>query len=135
MDENPYKSPEHQSIQDRSLEASLPHGEEIVAQLYHFDLHDRHLALRAELTPSIARMVIARAGALRFPVRWFCIGQNWRYERMSRGRTREHYQWNVDIWGEPGVEAEAELRQQLRPARRHEPRVSRRRAYRDRYRR
>ena len=84
-------------------------GEEIVDQLYHFELHDRHLALRGEITPSIARMVIARAGGLRLPVRWFCIGQNWRYERMTRGRTREHYQWNVEIVGEPGVGAEAEL--------------------------
>ena len=84
-------------------------GEEIVDQLYHFQLHDRHLALRGEMTPSVARMAIARAGALRFPVRWFMIGQNWRYERTTRGRRREHYQWNVEILGEPGVGAEAEL--------------------------
>lgn len=84
-------------------------GEEIVDQLYHFELHDRELALRAEMTPSIARMVIARQGAMRFPIRWFTVTQNWRYERMTRGRRREHYQWNMDIWGEPGVEAEAEL--------------------------
>jgi histidyl-tRNA synthetase len=84
-------------------------GEEIVDQLYHFELHDRHLALRPEMTPSIARMVIARQGAMRFPIRWFTVTQNWRYERMTRGRRREHYQWNMDIWGEPGVEAEAEL--------------------------
>ncbi len=84
-------------------------GEEIVDQLYHFELHGRHLALRPELTPSISRMVIARAGALRLPVRWFTIGQNWRYERMTRGRKREHYQWDAEILGEPGVAAEAEL--------------------------
>lgn len=84
-------------------------GEEILDQLYHFELHDRELALRAEMTPSIARMVIARQGAMRFPIRWFTITQNWRYERMTRGRRREHYQWNMDVWGEPGVEAEAEL--------------------------
>ncbi|MCA9506039.1 MAG: histidine--tRNA ligase [Spirochaetaceae bacterium] len=84
-------------------------GEEIVEQLYHFELHDRHLALRPEFTPSLARLVIARQGALRFPIRWFAIAQNWRYERMTRGRRREHYQWNMDVWGEPGVEAEAEL--------------------------
>ncbi len=84
-------------------------GEEIVDQLYHFTLHDRHLALRGELTPSLARMVIARAGALRFPLRWFAIGQNWRYERMTRGRKREHYQWNMEILGEADVTAEAEL--------------------------
>jgi len=84
-------------------------GEEIVEQLYHFELHGRHLALRPELTPSLARMAIARAGALRLPARWFAIGQNWRYERTTRGRSREHYQWNVEILGEPGVAAEAEL--------------------------
>jgi len=84
-------------------------GEEIVEQLYHFELHGRHLALRPELTPSLARMAIARAGGLRLPARWFAIGQNWRYERTTRGRTREHYQWNVEILGEPGLAAEAEL--------------------------
>lgn len=84
-------------------------GEEIVGQLYHFEIHGRHLALRAEQTPSLARMVIARAGALRLPLRWFSIGQNWRYERMTRGRTREHYQWNLELVGEPDVTAEAEL--------------------------
>ncbi len=84
-------------------------GEEIVDQLYHFELHDRHLALRPEMTPQLARMVIARAGGMAFPVRWFSVTQNWRYERMTRGRLREHFQWNMDIWGEPGVTAEAEL--------------------------
>ncbi len=84
-------------------------GEEIVDQLYHFELHDRHLALRPEFTPSLARMVQARAGGLRLPLRWFSIPQCWRYERMTRGRKREHYQWNMDIWGEPSVTAEAEL--------------------------
>jgi histidyl-tRNA synthetase len=84
-------------------------GEEIVEQLYHFELHERRLALRPEMTPSLARMVMARAGALRFPLRWFSVTQNWRYERMTRGRTREHYQWNMDVWGESGVTAEAEL--------------------------
>ena len=84
-------------------------GEEILEQLYHFELHGRRLALRPEMTPSIARMVMARSGSLRFPLRWFTVTQNWRYERMTRGRKREHYQWNMDIWGEPSVTAEAEL--------------------------
>ena len=84
-------------------------GEEILEQLYHFELHGRRLALRPEMTPSIARMVIAKAGSLRLPLRWFSVTQNWRYERMTRGRKREHYQWNMDVWGEPGVAAEAEL--------------------------
>jgi histidyl-tRNA synthetase len=84
-------------------------GEEIVEQLYHFTLHDRHLALRPEFTPSLARMVMARQGSLSLPLRWFSIPQCWRYERMTRGRRREHYQWNMDLWGVPGVSAEAEL--------------------------
>ncbi len=84
-------------------------GEEIVEQLYHFHLHGRHLALRSEFTPSLARMVMARQGSLKLPIRWFSIPQCWRYERMSRGRRREHYQWNMDIWGASEVTAEAEL--------------------------
>ncbi len=84
-------------------------GEEITDQLYHFELHGRRYALRGEFTPSLARMVMARAGSLRLPLRWYAIPQCWRYERMTRGRRREHYQWNMDIWGEPGVTAEAEL--------------------------
>jgi histidyl-tRNA synthetase len=84
-------------------------GEEITGQLFHFELHDRRYALRGEFTPSLARMVMARAGSLRLPLRWTTIAQCWRYERMTRGRRREHYQWNMDIWGEPGVTAEAEL--------------------------
>jgi histidyl-tRNA synthetase len=84
-------------------------GEEITEQLYHFELHERRYALRGEFTPSLARMVMARAGALRLPLRWTAIPQCWRYERMTRGRRREHYQWNMDVWGEPGVGAEAEL--------------------------
>jgi len=84
-------------------------GEEIVEQLYHFELHERRYALRPEMTPSLARMVMARAGSLRLPLRWFTITQNWRYERTTRGRKREHFQWNMDVWGEPGVAAEAEL--------------------------
>jgi histidyl-tRNA synthetase len=84
-------------------------GEDIVEQLYHFELHGRELALRAEMTPSLARMVMARQGALRLPLRWFSLPQCWRYERVQRGRRREHYQWNMDIFGEPGTGAEAEL--------------------------
>ena len=78
-------------------------GEEIIDQLFHFELHERRYALRPEFTPSLARMVMARAGSLRLPLRWTTIAQCWRYERMTRGRRREHYQWNMDIWGEPGV--------------------------------
>jgi len=85
-------------------------GEEITQQLYNFeDKGGRKVALRPEMTPSLARMVMARAGALPTPIKWFSIPQCWRYERTQRGRGREHYQWNVDIWGSDAVQADAEL--------------------------
>src|SRR6188508_3385425 len=85
-------------------------GDEIVGQLYNFqDKGDRHVALRPEMTPTVARMVAARANALRKPVRWFSVPQLFRYERQQKGRLREHFQLNVDIFGEPDVSADAEL--------------------------
>jgi histidyl-tRNA synthetase len=85
-------------------------GAEIVAQLYAFsDKGGREVALRPEMTPTVARMVAARANALRKPVKWFSMPQLFRYERMQRGRLREHYQLNVDIFGESDVGADAEL--------------------------
>ncbi|HWE41870.1 MAG TPA: histidine--tRNA ligase [Gemmatimonadaceae bacterium] len=85
-------------------------GDEIVGQLYNFeDKGGRAVALRPEMTPTVARMVAARANALRKPVRWFSIPQLFRYERQQKGRLREHYQLNVDIFGEPSVAADAEL--------------------------
>src|ERR687885_2758783 len=85
-------------------------GDEIVGQLYNFrDKGDREVALRPEMTPTLARLVGARANALRKPVRWFSIPQLFRYERQQRGRLREHFQLNVDIVGEADVTADAEL--------------------------
>lgn len=85
-------------------------GEEIVGQLYAFtDKGGREVALRPEMTPTFARMVAARANALRKPVRWFSVPQLFRYERQQKGRLREHFQLNVDIVGEPDVTADAEL--------------------------
>ena len=85
-------------------------GDEIVGQLYNFeDKGGRAVALRPEMTPTLARMVAARANALRKPVRWFSIPQLFRYERQQRGRLREHFQLNVDIIGEADVTADAEL--------------------------
>jgi histidyl-tRNA synthetase len=85
-------------------------GDEIVGQLYNFtDKGDREVALRPEMTPTFARMVGARANALRKPVRWFSTPQLFRYERAQRGRLREHYQLNVDIVGEASEVADAEL--------------------------
>src|SRR5687768_3085039 len=85
-------------------------GEEIVGQLYSFrDKGDREVALRPEMTPTFARMVGAKANAMRKPIRWFSIPQLFRYERQQKGRLREHFQLNVDIVGEPDVTADAEL--------------------------
>jgi histidyl-tRNA synthetase len=85
-------------------------GEEIVQQLYAFrDKGDRDVALRPEMTPTLARMVGARAQALKKPIRWFSIPQLFRYERQQRGRLREHYQLNLDLIGEAGPLADAEL--------------------------
>lgn len=85
-------------------------GEEITDQLYNFeDKGGRRVTLRPELTPSLARLALQRGKGLPLPAKWYAIGQCWRYERATRGRRREHYQWNMDIIGVEGVEAEAEL--------------------------
>ena len=85
-------------------------GEEIVGQLYAFqDKGGREVALRPEMTPSLARILGERSKALPKPIRWFTIPQLFRYERQQRGRLREHFQWNVDIVGEAGVGADAEV--------------------------
>ncbi|HKW12266.1 MAG TPA: histidine--tRNA ligase [Gemmatimonadaceae bacterium] len=85
-------------------------GDEIVGQLYNFtDKGNREVALRPEMTPTLARMVAAKANALRKPVRWFSLPQLFRYERQQKGRLREHFQLNVDIVGEADVTADAEL--------------------------
>ncbi len=85
-------------------------GEEVSEQIYHFeDKSGRKLALRPEMTPTLARMIAARQGGLTFPLKWFTTAQCFRYERMTRGRKREHYQWNLDIIGEESVAAEAEV--------------------------
>jgi len=85
-------------------------GEEIVAQLYHFtDKGDREVAMRPEMTPSLARILGERSRGLSKPIRWFAMPQLFRYERQQRGRLREHYQWNVDLVGEAGVSADSEI--------------------------
>jgi histidyl-tRNA synthetase len=85
-------------------------GEEIVGQLYHFvDKGNRDVALRPEMTPTLARMMSARASQLPKPIKWFSIPQVFRYERKQRGRLREHFQLNMDIIGATEVEADVEL--------------------------
>ncbi|MFO7725980.1 MAG: histidine--tRNA ligase [Oceanipulchritudo sp.] len=85
-------------------------GPEIVGQLFHFeDQGGRSVALRPELTPSLARMIGSRINSLKRPVKWFNIAENFRYERQQKGRLRSHYQFNADIFGEAGVQADVEV--------------------------
>ena len=85
-------------------------GDEIVGQLFAFeDQGGRAVALRPEMTPSLARMIGAKANALKRPIKWFCIEENFRYERKQKGRLRSFYQFNADIFGEPGPGADAEI--------------------------
>jgi histidyl-tRNA synthetase len=85
-------------------------GEEIVAQLYNFqDKGERNIALRPEMTPTLARMAAAHERNYKKPIKWFAIPQLFRYERPQKGRLREHFQFNADIIGEKDVAADAEL--------------------------
>ncbi len=85
-------------------------GDEIEAQLFSFtDKGGREVALRPEMTPTVCRMVGARAGALKRPIKWFSIAEFYRYERAQKGRLRAFNQFNADIFGEAGPEAEIEL--------------------------
>ncbi len=86
-------------------------GEELVKK-QSFTFTDRggdFVTLRPELTPSLARMIAAKQGELTFPVRWWSFGPFWRYEQPQKGRTREFFQWNVDMLGVDTPEADAEL--------------------------
>lgn len=85
-------------------------GDEIEAQLFSFtDKGGREVALRPEMTPTVCRLVGAKANALKRPIKWFSIAEFYRYERAQKGRERAFYQYNCDIFGEPGPEAEIEL--------------------------
>jgi histidyl-tRNA synthetase len=85
-------------------------GEEIEAQLFSFtDKGGREVALRPEMTPTVCRMVAAKASALKRPIKWFSIGECYRYERAQKGRERAFFQFNADLFAEPGPEAEIEL--------------------------
>src|SRR5688572_12273282 len=85
-------------------------GDEIVGQLYNFtDKGDRQIALRPEMTPTLARMVAASERSYKKPIKWFAIPQLFRYERQQKGRLREHFQLNADIFGESDPAADAEL--------------------------
>lgn len=85
-------------------------GEEIVGQLYNFvDKGDRPVAMRPEMTPTLARMVGAHERNYKKPIKWFAIPQLFRYERQQKGRLREHFQFNADLLGETNPAADAEL--------------------------
>ena len=85
-------------------------GEEIVEELYTFeDKGGRNVALTPELTPTVARMVVAKQQALQKPIKWFSTRPFWRYEQVQQGRFREFYQTNVDIFGTSNPEADAEI--------------------------
>ncbi len=86
-------------------------GEELVKE-QSFVFSDRggdQITLRPELTPSLARMIAQKQNELVFPVRWWSFGPFWRYERPQKGRTREFFQWNIDLLGVDTPEADAEL--------------------------
>lgn len=85
-------------------------GGELVGQLFDFpDKGGRHVALRPEMTPTLARLVAARERDFKKPLKWFCVPQFFRYEKPQRGRGREFYQFNADIIGEASPSADAEL--------------------------
>ena len=85
-------------------------GPEIVGQLFNFtDKGEREVAMRPELTPTLARVVAAHDREFKKPLKWFSIPQCFRYEKQQRGRLREHYQFNADIIGEESLEADVEL--------------------------
>jgi len=85
-------------------------GAEIVDQLFNFtDKGEREVALRPELTPTLARVIAAHEREFKKPLKWFSIGQFFRYEKQQRGRLREHFQLNCDIIGEPDLAADIEL--------------------------
>ncbi len=85
-------------------------GPEIVTQLFNFtDKGDREVALRPELTPTLARVVAAHEREFRKPLKWFSIPQCFRYEKQQRGRLREHYQLNCDLIGDDSLGADVEI--------------------------
>jgi histidyl-tRNA synthetase len=86
-------------------------GEELVnEQLYSFeDRAKRKVAIRPEMTPTVARMVSQKFNEIPQPIRWFSIPNLWRYEKPQKGRLREHFQLNADVFGVEGVEADIEI--------------------------
>lgn len=97
-------------LEPTELYLSKGNSEIIAEQTYTFqDRGDRSVTLRTEMTPSVSRMVAARRQEAPYPLRWYSIPQCWRYERMQRGRGREFYQLNVDVFGVENITADIEL--------------------------
>lgn len=89
---------------------TLKSGDEIVGQLYNFiDKGERKVALRPEMTPTLARLIAAQERQYKKPLKWFALPQLFRYEKQQKGRLREHFQFNADIVGESGPGIDAEL--------------------------
>ena len=84
-------------------------GDDITKEMFAFTLGNNHLALRPEMTPSVSRLVIKNITLEPLPYKWFSIPQCWRYEDIKRGRKREHYQWNADVFGAEKITSEIEI--------------------------
>lgn len=105
-----YESYNASILEPSELYRAKGNDEIVNEQTYTFtDRGGREVTLRPEVTPSVARMVAAKRRELVFPLRWYTIANVFRYERPQRGRLREHWQLNADIFGAEGVEAEAEI--------------------------
>jgi histidyl-tRNA synthetase len=85
-------------------------GDDVLNEMYAFtDREGTNVCLRPEMTPTVARMIMKLGNSELYPIRWFSIPQCWRFETTTRGRKREHYQWNVDIFGADKVKSEVEI--------------------------
>src|SRR3989338_3808098 len=97
-------------LEPAELYKSKTSDEIVNEQTYTFtDRGEREVTLRPEMTPTVARLIAAKRKTLVFPVRWYSVGNMFRYERPQKGRLREHYQLNVDLFGIAGVDAETEM--------------------------
>lgn len=97
------------SIVENSSLYTRKGGDDIINEMFAFTLGNISLALRPEMTPSLARLMMKNIDTEPWPFKWFSIPQCWRYEDIKRGRKREHYQWNADIFGAPKIISEIEI--------------------------
>src|SRR3989344_3766451 len=105
-----YEEFEGPAVEPLELYAAKSSDEIVREQAFTFkDRGDEDVTLRPELTPTLARMIAVKQNVLVFPVRWWSWGRFWRYERPQKGRSREFYQWNLDLLGPDSPEADAEI--------------------------